>query len=289
MDLLPTPLQDLPTVARPRGPTGPCRARRHDASARNRQWGSRPRPTPMGPAHSAVQPTPTVLRPRAELAARHNSEPCQSPTPHPPKGSPPWPCTSILTGALASTCPPGAETGPHRCPCPPPRWIRGLAVCAPTGIQDVVNATVLNRSSLYAAFGGKQQLYLAALRRYVEQWSRPAFSAWRRTSGACPPISGFFAELIYARCDGEYARWGCMIANALAGAENGDPRSGPSSTGGTSGSATPCAWPSPPPRPTGSSPPQPIPAPPPMYSPCSPMESTCAPAPEPMLARWRRR
>jgi AcrR family transcriptional regulator len=32
-----------------------------------------------------------------------------------------------------------------------------------------VTATGLDRSSLYATFGGKQELYLAALRRYLEQ------------------------------------------------------------------------------------------------------------------------
>lgn len=94
---------------------------------------------------------------------------------------------------------------------------------ASTGIQDVVNATGLNRSSLYATFGGKQQLYLAALRRYVEQWSRPAFLRLAQDERGLPAVSEFFAELIEARCSGEYERWGCMIANALAGAENGDP------------------------------------------------------------------
>lgn len=99
-------------------------------------------------------------------------------------------------------------------------WRQGVAS---TGIQDVVNATGLNRSSLYATFGGKQQLYLAALHRYVEQWSRPAFRRLAQDERGLPAVSEFFAELIEARCDGEYARWGCMIANALAGTENGDP------------------------------------------------------------------
>ncbi|MFI6495115.1 TetR/AcrR family transcriptional regulator [Streptomyces sp. NPDC050564] len=34
-------------------------------------------------------------------------------------------------------------------------WRQGVAT---TGIQDIVNATGLNRSSLYATFGGKQEL-----------------------------------------------------------------------------------------------------------------------------------
>ncbi|WP_234335879.1 TetR family transcriptional regulator C-terminal domain-containing protein [Streptomyces sp. NRRL S-1022] len=38
-----------------------------------------------------------------------------------------------------------------------------------------------------------------------------------------PAISEFFGGLIEARCSGEYARWGCMVSNAEARAENSDP------------------------------------------------------------------
>ncbi|PWI13167.1 TetR/AcrR family transcriptional regulator [Streptomyces sp. Act143] len=99
-------------------------------------------------------------------------------------------------------------------------WRQGAAS---TGIQDVVTATGLNRSSLYATFGGKQELYRAALRRYIEQRSQPAFRRLAQDERGLPAIADFFAELIRARCSGEHARWGCMVSNAHAGAENGDP------------------------------------------------------------------
>jgi AcrR family transcriptional regulator len=99
-------------------------------------------------------------------------------------------------------------------------WRQGLAS---TGIQDVVTATGLNRSSLYATFGRKPDLYRAALRRYIESRSRPAFRRLAEDERGLPAVAEFFAELIEARCSGEYARWGCMVANAHAGAENGDP------------------------------------------------------------------
>jgi AcrR family transcriptional regulator len=99
-------------------------------------------------------------------------------------------------------------------------WRQGVAS---TGIQDVVTATGLNRSSLYATFGGKQELYRAALRRYVEQRSQPAFRRLAESERGLPAIAEFFAGLIEARCSGEYARWGCMVSNAHAGAENSDP------------------------------------------------------------------
>ncbi|WP_030935788.1 TetR/AcrR family transcriptional regulator [Streptomyces sp. NRRL S-646] len=99
-------------------------------------------------------------------------------------------------------------------------WRQGVAS---TGIQDVVSATGLNRSSLYATFGGKQELYLAALRRYLEQRSQPVFRRLAEDERGLPAVSEFFAGLIEARCSGEYARWGCMVSNAHAGVENSDP------------------------------------------------------------------
>jgi TetR/AcrR family transcriptional repressor of nem operon len=99
-------------------------------------------------------------------------------------------------------------------------WRQGVAS---TGIQDVVTATGLNRSSLYATFGGKQELYRAALRRYMEQRSQPAFRRLAEDERGLPAITDFFAGVIEARCSGEYARWGCMVSNAHAGAENRDP------------------------------------------------------------------
>lgn len=99
-------------------------------------------------------------------------------------------------------------------------WRQGAAT---TGIQDIVTATGLNRSSLYATFGGKQELYLAALRRYQERRSRPMFRRLAEDGRGLPAVADFFDDLIRARCSGEHARWGCMAANAHAGAENGDP------------------------------------------------------------------
>jgi TetR/AcrR family transcriptional repressor of nem operon len=99
-------------------------------------------------------------------------------------------------------------------------WRQGMAS---TGIQDVVTVTGLNRSSLYATFGSKRDLYRAALRCYIELWSQPAFRRLAEDARGLPGVTEFFAWLIEARCSGEYARWGCMVANAYAGAETIDP------------------------------------------------------------------
>ncbi|MEU4541548.1 helix-turn-helix domain-containing protein [Streptosporangium sp. NPDC023825] len=99
-------------------------------------------------------------------------------------------------------------------------WRQGMAS---TGIQDVVTATGVNRSSLYATFGSKRELYLTVLRRYLENRSQPVFRRLIEDERGMPAITEFFAELIEARCSGKYAQWGCMVSNAHAGTENTDP------------------------------------------------------------------
>jgi TetR/AcrR family transcriptional regulator, transcriptional repressor for nem operon len=100
-------------------------------------------------------------------------------------------------------------------------WRRGVSA---TGIQDVVKTTGLSRSSLYATFGGKQDLYHAALERYLQHRSHPAFQRLAEDGRGLPAITDFFAALIQTRCTGQFARWGCMISNAHAGGDNADPQ-----------------------------------------------------------------
>jgi TetR/AcrR family transcriptional repressor of nem operon len=92
-------------------------------------------------------------------------------------------------------------------------WRRGSAA---TGIQDVVAATGLSRSSLYNAFGGKDDLYAAAARRYLEHRSRPMFDRLAGDGRGLAAVRAFFDQLLRLRCSGEYAGWGCMMANANA-------------------------------------------------------------------------
>jgi AcrR family transcriptional regulator len=99
-------------------------------------------------------------------------------------------------------------------------WRQGLAN---TGIQDVVNATGVNRSSLYATFGGKRELYLAALDRYLDEYALPGFARLAGDARGLPAITQFFSRLIRVRCSGERARWGCLIVNAHASPESADP------------------------------------------------------------------
>ncbi|GAB2666262.1 TetR/AcrR family transcriptional regulator [Kribbella swartbergensis] len=92
-------------------------------------------------------------------------------------------------------------------------WRRGVAA---TGIQDVVAVTGLSRSSLYNAFGGKDELYLAAVRRYLDQRSRPMFDRLAADGRGLPAVTAFFDRLLRLRCAGEFAGWGCLVSNANA-------------------------------------------------------------------------
>lgn len=99
-------------------------------------------------------------------------------------------------------------------------WRQGSA---DTSIQAVATATGLNRSSLYATFGDKRELYRAALRRYVRVRAEPAMRHLAADDRGLPAVREFFAGLIDVRCAGPYAGWGCMVVNAHLGAERADP------------------------------------------------------------------
>ena len=60
-------------------------------------------------------------------------------------------------------------------------WSRGFKA---TSIQDLERDTELNRSSLYATYGGKTELFLAALKRYGETISSRARKILSETQGA---------------------------------------------------------------------------------------------------------
>lgn len=100
-------------------------------------------------------------------------------------------------------------------------WQRGPGA---TGVQDIVEATGLNRSSLYATFGDKQTLFQAALARYVDERSAPAFDRLGGQARGLEAIREFFDGLVDARCEGPFARWGCMVANTYAAPESSDPQ-----------------------------------------------------------------
>lgn len=97
-------------------------------------------------------------------------------------------------------------------------WQRGSASA---GGSEVVAVTGLSRSSLYATFGGKQQLYVKALRRYVDQRSWPALPPCRRRGCDLDATADLLTLLAYgvnlrSRAGADASRLRAAVAAALA-------------------------------------------------------------------------
>lgn len=89
-------------------------------------------------------------------------------------------------------------------------WQQGYAA---TSIQDLVAATGINRSSMYATFGDKQRLFLAAVDRYVDQVSAARLEQLRAPGSAKAALRDYFEGML-AFAQGEGQRLGCLLTNS---------------------------------------------------------------------------
>jgi TetR/AcrR family transcriptional repressor of nem operon len=99
-------------------------------------------------------------------------------------------------------------------------WQQGFDA---TSMQVLCQAMEVRPGSVYAAFGNKRDLFVAALRRYVETVSAEAVE---RLNGAPTGVQGlreYFAHLVDAMVDGK-RRWGCLITNSLVEFAGRDPQ-----------------------------------------------------------------
>ncbi|REK86617.1 TetR/AcrR family transcriptional regulator [Streptomyces inhibens] len=91
-----------------------------------------------------------------------------------------------------------------------------------TSVQDLVQALGINRSSMYAAYGSKHDLYLKALERYS---AGEAAKAQEDLAGTGPALSALRAFLLSyvdaALADPE--RSGCMVTHGVMERLPGDP------------------------------------------------------------------
>jgi TetR/AcrR family transcriptional repressor of nem operon len=87
-------------------------------------------------------------------------------------------------------------------------WERGYEA---TSIQDLLDAIGLNRGSLYATFGDKRRLFLAAVERYVRQMAAPMFEALADDDPR-RAIERMFGAIIERTSDRRLPR-GCLITN----------------------------------------------------------------------------
>ena len=89
-------------------------------------------------------------------------------------------------------------------------WARGYES---TSVADLLEATGLQKGSLYKAFGDKRSLYLAALRRYLDTGHERARQALCGGNSAREALTGWF-ECMTSGCSREGSR-GCFGVNAM--------------------------------------------------------------------------
>jgi TetR/AcrR family transcriptional repressor of nem operon len=96
-------------------------------------------------------------------------------------------------------------------------WLKGYETAS---IQDLVDATGLNRGSLYNTFGDKAELFAAVMQRYRDAApTKPLVDAVRNTrsdSAARDVIVAFFKDLT-KRALNDPEHKGCLLTNTSAG------------------------------------------------------------------------
>lgn len=88
-------------------------------------------------------------------------------------------------------------------------WARGFEA---TSIQDLVRVTGVNRASLYATYGDKREIFLAALRKYDTEVRCKMLRQFAEVLDPADAIRGVFDKFIdqSATQDGN---WGCFLTN----------------------------------------------------------------------------
>jgi TetR/AcrR family transcriptional regulator, transcriptional repressor for nem operon len=98
-------------------------------------------------------------------------------------------------------------------------WKHGFDGTAVEALCDVMN---LGPGSLYGAFGGKRELFLTALDRYMEQVSKDAIQRIAAPASGMEGIRAYFGNLVDAIADGRRLR-GCLLTNSLIELGDRDP------------------------------------------------------------------
>ncbi|QIK06110.1 TetR/AcrR family transcriptional regulator [Streptomyces sp. ID38640] len=91
-----------------------------------------------------------------------------------------------------------------------------------TSVQDLVAALGINRSSMYAAYGSKHDLYLKALERYSAAEAARARDDLAGTGPALPALRAFLLSYVEAAL-AEPEGAGCMVTHGVLELLPGDP------------------------------------------------------------------
>jgi TetR/AcrR family transcriptional regulator, transcriptional repressor for nem operon len=91
-----------------------------------------------------------------------------------------------------------------------------------TAVERLCAVMELSPGSLYAAFGGKRELFLVALDRYMDQISSDAIRRISAPASGMEGIRSYFSNLVDAIVEGRRAR-GCFLTNSLIELGQSDP------------------------------------------------------------------
>ena len=93
-------------------------------------------------------------------------------------------------------------------------WNRGYEA---TSLADLEAGTGLSRSSLYQAFGGKREMFEAALTHYQEQQIDPILRGLEAPGAGLPELRAYLSTLArILRSDPELAQRGCLVVNSMS-------------------------------------------------------------------------
>lgn len=98
-------------------------------------------------------------------------------------------------------------------------WTQGYAA---TSLDDIAATTGLKRSSLYAAFGNKQAMYLAVTERFADAMRAELARIPHEGIGLRARLGAFFARVIAIYTAGETPR-GCLIFGTAPSEAVSDP------------------------------------------------------------------
>lgn len=98
-------------------------------------------------------------------------------------------------------------------------WERGFDA---TSMQALCQAMDLQPGSVYAAFGSKWDLFVAALRTYTETVSAEAIERINSAPSGLQGLRDYFDALVDAMVDGR-RRWGCLVTNSVVELAAGHP------------------------------------------------------------------
>ncbi|WP_104019650.1 TetR/AcrR family transcriptional regulator [Roseovarius nitratireducens] len=97
-------------------------------------------------------------------------------------------------------------------------WRRGYSG-AP--IQEICDAMGLNPGSVYSAFGNKNGLFLAVIRRYLDSINRPGLDLLASSASGLDGIRAYFDYISEGIVSGN-RRWGCLGTNAFVELKESD-------------------------------------------------------------------